>query len=80
MKAFDLNEHQAKAVLALQLRRLGKLALTEVKQEIASLREQLKQLKLDAKNPQMRAAEDLEARAKAYMKNPDEKIQRHMLD
>ena len=80
MKAFDLSEIQAKAVLALQLRRLGKLALTEVKQEIARLRALLKQLNTESKNPALRAAEDLDARAKAYLKNPDEKVQQHMLD
>lgn len=79
MKTFDLTERQADAVLELRLRRLGKLALTEVKATIAELKARIKELKSDAKNPQLRAAQDLEERVKAYLKTPDDKVQAHII-
>ena len=79
MKTFTLSDRQADAVLGLQLRRLGKLALTEVKQTIADLKARVKELNLDAKNPAARAYADTDARVKAYLKTPDEKIMDHIL-
>lgn len=78
-KAFKLTDRQVDAVLDLRLRRLGKMAISEVKNAIAELQERIACLQKEAKQPAARAAKDLKERVAKYLKNPDEKLLPHMI-
>jgi topoisomerase-4 subunit A len=79
MKAFKLNERQVDAVLDLRLRRLGKMAISEVRAAISELEARIAELQKEAKAPALRAAKDLQERVAKYIKNPDEKLLPHMI-
>ena len=61
----------AKQILDLQIRRLAALERSNIAAKIKELKEKLKTLKSDLKNPQPRIVEDLKVRVKKYVKDTD---------
>lgn len=61
----------AKQILDLQIRRLAALERSNIIAKIKELKEKLKTLKSELKNPQPRIVEDLKVRVKKYVKDTD---------
>lgn len=71
MKEFKLDEDQVEAILSMQLRSLAKLALADVKSQLAAVEEELADYQRRLKAPGKSAANDLSKRVKAYIQKPD---------
>ena len=71
MKEFKLDEDQVEAILSMQLRSLAKLALADVKSQLAAVEEELAGYAQRLKAPGKSAANDLSKRVKAYIQKPD---------
>ena len=71
-KHFKIPVEDAKIILDRKIRQLSKMDADVLKAKIKGFKDEIKQLKAEAKEPGLRAAKDTEARVKAYLKKPDE--------
>jgi len=70
-KALKMPEPDAEIILERKVRQLAALEESDLKSKIKSIKEEIKSLKADQKEPGKRAARDTAERVKTYMKKPD---------
>lgn len=70
-KAMGIPVEDAKIILDRKIRQLAKLEEKELADKIKALKDELKKLRADQKEPGQRAALDLKERVARYRKNPD---------
>lgn len=70
-KALNIPIENATIILDRKVRQLAKMEAAALKDKINALKQELKQLAKDLKNPGERAANDTTERVKRYLKNPD---------
>ncbi len=70
-KILKIPQDDASIILDRKVRQLARLEESDLRTKIKSLRDEIKQLEADRKNPGERAAKDLEQRVKSYLKAPD---------
>lgn len=73
-KALKMPEADAEIILERKVRQLAALEESDIKSKIKSIKDEIKKLKADQKEPGKRAALDTAERVKTYMKKPDPTI------
>ena len=73
-KALKMPEADAEIILERKVRQLAALEESDLKAKIKTIKDEIKVLKADQKEPGKRAARDTTERVKAYLKKPDTTI------